>query len=268
MSKIILSDNPENIVLDLISSILQQSSSSEQASIEQLRQLKDVMSKCLPVLTNKITSMEKLSSSADMKHEDTIIKISDVSFHEPRGKFHVFMTPTALFLEGKQFNVNIDWTNIQSMMLVASNSTAKKEGEDLLALKLIRPVRCLNRDIQHYLMTLSKHDSKNLEVDWNNYKLSGNESFVVSSLAEKLWGQPLAVPQPYYFQSISGQKSYVKCYRGIQEGALYPLPNGLLFIKPMLFIPANEIASLTAGRGGSTASTKYIDLVVSYCYWC
>eukprot|EP01034_Spumella_vulgaris_P024683 gene24683-31053_t len=50
--------------------------------------------------------------------------------------------------------------------------------------------------------------------------------------------------------------------KGIQEGAIYPLENGVVFVKPLLFLPAEEISSLTAGRGGGAGNTRYVDLKI------
>ncbi|CAN0145774.1 unnamed protein product [Ectocarpus sp. 8 AP-2014] len=55
--------------------------------------------------------------------------------------------------------------------------------------------------------------------------------------------------------------SFVKCYHGVNEGSLFPLNQGLLFMKPGLFLPRSEIQEVVCGRGGS-ATTRYVDLVV------
>ena len=75
-------------------------------------------------------------------------------------------------------------------------------------------------------------------------------------------GHKLEKPKPSVFATLQGgSKPFLRCYKGVQEGALYPLSSGLLFLKPMIFLAASEIESITAGRGGS-AQTRYIDLIV------
>ncbi|CAN0427943.1 unnamed protein product, partial [Scytosiphon promiscuus] len=54
---------------------------------------------------------------------------------------------------------------------------------------------------------------------------------------------------------------FVKCHHGVNEGALFPLKQGLLFMKPALFLPTDDIEQVVCGRGGS-ATTRYVDLVV------
>jgi hypothetical protein len=61
---------------------------------------------------------------------------------------------------------------------------------------------------------------------------------------------------------VSQQKPFIRCHKGVSEGAIYPLHCGLLFFKPLIFIPADEIASLTAGRGGGSGNTRFIDLQI------
>ena len=62
------------------------------------------------------------------------------------------------------------------------------------------------------------------------------------------------------FSSLS--LNYFAILAGVQEGTLYLLKEGVLFFKPPMFIPSDEVASIMAGRGGS-AQTRYIDLNVS-----
>lgn len=33
----------------------------------------------------------------------------------------------------------------------------------------------------------------------------------------------------------------MKCYHGVNEGSLFPLKQGLLFLKPALFLPRSHI---------------------------
>ncbi len=71
----------------------------------------------------------------------------------------------------------------------------------------------------------------------------------------------------YQFQShqddatstTTGGMPFVKCYYGVQDGALYPLLEGLLFFKPPLFIPRSEMESIGCGRDGG----RYVDLQVT-----
>jgi hypothetical protein len=54
---------------------------------------------------------------------------------------------------------------------------------------------------------------------------------------------------------------FVSCYHGVNDGVLFPLPEGLLFFKPPMFVPADSIHSLAVGRRNSSGG-RYIDLSV------
>lgn len=73
-------------------------------------------------------------------------------------------------------------------------------------------------------------------------------------------GSKISKPLNTIFNSSKGAP-FVRGYHGIQEGSLYMLAAGILFVKPVIFIPTAEIDSVMAGRGGS-ATTRYIDLKV------
>lgn len=79
-------------------------------------------------------------------------------------------------------------------------------------------------------------------------------------LMSKLTNKKITKPDNALFYGAKGEP-FVRCYRGIQEGLLYLLGTGILFIKPVIFIPIQAIDSVVAGRGGS-ANTRYIDLKV------
>lgn len=72
----------------------------------------------------------------------------------------------------------------------------------------------------------------------------------------------------YQFQShqeeststTTGGMPFVKCYYGVNDGALYPMLEGLLFFKPPLFIPRSEMESIGCGRDNGS---RYVDLQVT-----
>jgi len=122
-----------------------------------------------------------------------------------------------------------------------------------------------NKDYSGFLMMLSKSDVKPIKAEGMN--ANGSESSVVCSLFERQGGCSIVRPRPDLFQSVVSSsnnvnKPYLRCYRGMQEGVLYPLACGLLFIKPMMYVDIDDIAVLSAGRGGASSYTRFIDLEV------
>ena len=53
---------------------------------------------------------------------------------------------------------------------------------------------------------------------------------------------------------------FVGCYQGFNDGALFPLKEGLLFFKPPMFVPRSELASISCGRGAG--GSRYVDMEV------
>lgn len=74
----------------------------------------------------------------------------------------------------------------------------------------------------------------------------------------------------YMFQAGEGSSSntstttagmpFVGCNRGFNNGALFPLREGLLFFKPPLFVPRSALASISCGRG--SGQSRFVDMVV------
>jgi hypothetical protein len=83
--------------------------------------------------------------------------------------------------------------------------------------------------------------------------------------------------KPYIFHSTSTLEGstnsssstteglpYVSCYKGFNDGALFPLKEGLLFFKPPLFVHRSKLVSISCGRGGSGGgSSRYVDMIAT-----
>jgi hypothetical protein len=128
---------------NMVNSIL----SNEDKKIAQpLEKVKDLLQKCLSVITkniiekNKKDSIAHASSSINENNDscgsEVILVIEDTQFFEPRGRFKVSISASGLLLEGKTIVCFIPWSKITSAACVPSNVSTKKEGEDLLALSI------------------------------------------------------------------------------------------------------------------------------------
>lgn len=53
--------------------------------------------------------------------------------------------------------------------------------------------------------------------------------------------EPVISPPPLFMVPLGICASFVKCYHGVNEGSLFPLKQGLLFMKPALFLPRTDI---------------------------
>lgn len=189
-----------------------------------------------------------------------LLEMSNVQCFEPRGRFDLKVTSSHILLQGKQFSVMVPTESVEEIICLPSSTSAKKEGEDLLAFKLLEPVKINNKDSKQLLLNLMRtvNPTTTSHGDDNNL----NESAAVILAVQEATGCHVQRPQTSLFATCRDQKPYLKCYRGTQEGAIYPLQCGVVFIKPLLIIFADEIASLSAGRGGGAGNTRYVDLLV------
>jgi hypothetical protein len=60
--------------------------------------------------------------------------------------------------------------------------------------------------------------------------------------------------------TTTGDMPFVACYKGVHDGTLYPVEEGLLFFQPPLFIPRTMLKSIECG--GRAGNSRYVDLKV------
>ena len=271
----------EGGVVDLTLGTSGSSSSSQTTASSSLNRVRDLLTSSLRIVTQKLAKQIKDEISVDAKaggNEQVFLKMEDVQCFEPRGRFNASFTANGLLLEGKNANGFIPWESVSHVSAFPSNATTKKEGEDLLAMRLSPAIKFAGKDMSGVLFSLSKClgtpvTATRREVSnkgagaGSGEVVQGTPAVVVPQVIAELWNRPVVSPRKELFQSIStgpggATRPYLRCHRGVQEGAIYPLSNGVVFVKPLLFLPAEEIASLTAGRGGGSGQTRYVDLKI------
>jgi hypothetical protein len=254
----VLSADRENGNVDGLISLLLDSLPNEKGN--KLTQLKEILSKCSSKVTDLI-SAEQQKSIVDMTTEtDVILKIPDAQFIEPRGKFEASLNEAGLYLTGNSGACVVNWHQISHIVLLPNPTPSKKEGEKYLFLILSTPVTFKTKK-QTILCWSLPNGGPTLQAQYGPVHFTGKASEVVSGLTEALYSHPICRPNRARFQTSTGQ-SFLRCFKGVQEGTLFPLEQGILFFKPCVFIPSDQVASIAAGRGGS-ALTRYIDLKVT-----
>jgi hypothetical protein len=224
-----------------------------------LLEVKDFLVKSLSLVTAKIVAADKrVADISDDARGELILHHPEAQLLEPRGRFTLDITTTCLLLEGKIGGGLIPLDEIVNIALLPSHTTAKKEGEDLLVLTFDHPLKICGKDMRHLLFNLSKSVPKGSQS-------TETESSRVVAAIQATTQMKINVPNANIFRTIGGgQKPFLRCHRGTQEGAIYPLYCGVFFIKPVLFIYVDEIASLSAGRGGGSGNTRFVDVRVSF----
>jgi hypothetical protein len=227
--------------------------------LTQLNQLKEIISKCASKVSELIGTESQKQVFDMTTDEEVILKISEAQFIEPRGKFEASLSANGLYLSGNSGSCVVKWPQIDRIILLPNPTPSKKDGEKYLFFLLSSPVAFKTKK-QSILCWSLTNGGPTLQSHYGPVHFTGKESEVVSGLTEALHSRPLCSPNRTLFQTSTGQ-SFLRCYKGVQEGALFPLEHGILFFKPSVFIRSDQVASIEAGRGGS-ALTRYIDLKV------
>ena len=252
----------EELKLVYTNEISESSSNSTNSEKTTLERMKTLLQASLTIVNNQISGLTKLDAVSVANSTGRIIlEVDNIQCFEPRGRFNLKVTSTNIFLEGKQFSVLIPVESIAQIMCLPSFTSAKKEGEDYLAFHLKDSVKINNKESKQLLLNLMKIPNPSLRMNNTNDILTESNAIILA--IQEATNLSINRPQTSLFSTVRENKSYLKCYRGTQEGAIYPLQCGIVFIKPLLFISTEEIASLSAGRGGGAGNTRYVDLIVS-----
>lgn len=239
-------------------------------SADDLRRLKDLLSKSASLVGAKLTALEKEVIHLDKESTEGAQVFSDTQFLEPRGRFCLRIGSESVVLEGKSGVGSFPLTSVTHLCLVPSHTSSKKEGEDYLIVIFSSPQKICGKNMNSIVLNLSKQLPKNTpsssgapaNTDATDATEPLTESRRIGLAFKGATGLKVHVPSPRLFVSASQQKPFVRCHKGVQEGAIYPLSCGLVFFKPLIFLPADEIASFTAGRGGGSGNTRFVDLQV------
>ena len=138
-----------------------------------------------------------------------------------------------------------------------------------------------NKPLKQVCFQLPTYPSQSAEGDNNSTQL--NEKSWWNGLSSSLFTEDKATSgiirvnasmetgkssNGFVFKSAGEQGSsstteglpFVGCYQGFNDGALFPLKEGLLFFKPPMFVPRSELASISCGRGAG--GSRYVDMEV------
>lgn len=224
--------------------------------IAALKQVNELLKECATNVSGKIEALYKMKSGSTAGAMGILLlRLDNLQFMEPRGRFDTCFYMNGMTFENKNFTGMVLWQNAINVVCVLNTMTAKKDIEDLVVVHM-EPEKINGKTIKNIMFAASRVTTC--------ASVSGDVSGVVSGVIQELIasssGMKVGKPSSSLFSSAKGAP-FVRGYHGIQEGSIYLLAVGILFIKPVIFIPVAEVASVTAGRGGA-ANTRYIDLKV------
>jgi hypothetical protein len=260
MNSFVEISHPEKFVSSL-KGFYNENKSNNCDSYDILEKMKDFLTKSIAIVNNEIAARNKQALfDSSTQNGSSIGYLDDVQIMEPRGRFKLIFFKNSIIFEGKQFTFTSDTYNIKHLACIPNTLSVKKEGEDLFCIILAQPIKVNGKDNKSLLINCSKINTKLISTI-NDH--NGNQSEVFGKVLESITPNiKIIKPQSKLFQSIKNQKPFLQCSNSTQVGCIYPLENGIVFVKPLLFIPVEEISSLSAGRGGGSGNTKYIDLIV------
>ncbi|CAM9951150.1 unnamed protein product [Pylaiella littoralis] len=213
------------------------------------------------------------SSSSSSGGAPALLSLENVQLLQPRGRFNLVFRKGGVTITGKAGAVVVPWDNVRHIIRLPrpegfnwgkNLDPDDPAGSDLVALPLTEPLPFRKSKTSLVLLQpdpKAKHAEVSITLDDGvSHQVSGSQGTVVMWALKLLSGVRQSAPDRGLFASRDG-KSFVKCYHGVNEGSLFPLKEGLLFMKPALFLPRSNIEEVVCGRGGS-ATTRYVDLVV------
>lgn len=186
----------------------------------------------------------------------------DMQCMQPRGRFNVEIGKTSLTLRGKTGVACALWTNVQEVICIPKPDAPANAKESEVALVMIvsfkDPVSFGKGSVT--TVCIQAESKASITVHSQAKEYVGVPSDVLTRLITAAIGRAVSRSSKNIYVGPDNKTS-VACYHGTNQGSLCPLKEGLLFLKPVKFIPKDSIEAVTAGRGGS-AVTRYVDLIV------
>lgn len=216
-------------------------------------------------------------SATDMTGTE-LCKLANLQLLAPRGRFA--LCPTAskasgqavdvLHFVGKSKAFGVALADITHIAHVERPSAMKKTTSHVFVLRVSKPVqwgkqklRCICLQTQSSDAPLDCSIAGDVAPSELSASLSGPPHVVLAGLFGALLPRVrMSVPDKAVFASSAGADS-VKAYYRVDDGLLYPMKDGLLFVqKPVLFLPLLMIKSFGVNRGGGGGARSF-DVTVS-----
>ena len=168
-------------------------------------------------------------------------------FLSPRGRWDVRLTSTSLLLHSDragQIPSVLPLSSLTRVLLVPDSN----KKDDLMALIFQPPIGLMvGKSVHYHLLIKAERPTtpnptalyptlqRRLKSKGGGGEGDGRVEFTEAS-------------RGVFTSSTSAL--YVTCYHGTRDGVLYPLHNGLLFVKPPLWIGVEEVDGVELSRGG------------------
>lgn len=222
----------------------------------------------------KRKDIENANPESWSKDQGNICCLENVSLLSPRGKYNMLFGTDGLQLQGTK-GLTSYYKDIQCVLKLPKRDAVQSNvvGEYLFVLYFATPIPARQGKSKCIAWQVKVKDTRTWKVEAfhaNGKSKRINTKNTVNLMDDVLQFvlKPMNIVRTYpeipispnAFQS-SDMQVYVKCYYKTSNGILYLLPEGLFFLSPMLFLPRDDILTITSGRDGA-ASSKTFDLFV------
>ncbi|SOV83234.1 FACT complex subunit SSRP1, putative [Plasmodium sp. gorilla clade G3] len=202
----------------------------------------------------------------DTKSE-SIASLSNIPLLVPRGRYDIEMYSSTFKLHGKSYDFNIQYTNINKMILVPKSNS----NQYVLIFSLSNKMKQGQTEYPFILIQLNNDDDMELDISASDevmtkYKLektiSGKAHDVVTKLFTALVNKNVIVPGDY---RTSKNQHGITCSYRAASGQLYPLNKYFLFIvKPVILISFDDIVTLSFQRTGNINQHRFFSLIIKH----
>ena len=233
----------------------------------------------------KPKSAKKNTTSVEgpSRGEKGICMLPPMSFVAPRGKFDLEFCDDMIVLHKCQkddLRVVVPYDKVVRVFCVPKQDRYKTKKGHVWVLELSEGAAFRKQSLKYIMFEIVTKQSKDFEqlsVTVSRAASNGSigvgtlsntlpllcESLITKLVLPRCSNKNIFRPSHEVFVSSTTNQSAISCYFKVDDGLLYPMKSGLLFLqKPIMFIPRDGIDEIMFGRGGSS-STRTVDLSVS-----
>lgn len=254
---------------------------------------------CFKGESNVQKIIEQIKGSTVDSTQIEILQLEEIVCVLPRGRSKLSLTSTGIHLVGKTYSHHILYSSVQRMFLLERSPEEGGDEMSYLIMELTTPIRqgqtrysfvCLLVPEEQVRILLGKNsqieyeeesieeNAEEKEVENNSAAIQteedrrhmlamGLKNVYVGSLAECLTEiierlSKVEAMKAGPFSTVSGAKA-LKCSMKANEGYLYPLEKGLLFMPKIAYTKYEEISAVEFSRVNlSTRTAKTFDMRV------
>jgi len=206
------------------------------------------------------------------------VVFNSLSVVVPRGRFDLTLAVSGIKLVGKSGPLGpLRWADVSNVLKLPKSTYNRRAGMPPTAFYVVMVLRkplAVGKQ-QHGCIVINADGLKPLSMVHARGLPHGRGAKIAAVVSGCKDDEDEATTLPRLLSAAVGvgidqhdpnicELEWVRAHRGVDEGTLYALPVGFIFLpKPAMFIPATELAGITVGRsGGIHIGASSTDLVI------